>query len=349
MRNLFLAIFFCSSLFASGQEFLHLNIIAPKGTIGSAAVVNVFLNDELAGRVGEMENLKCKLFSKGRITITVTYPAMWVRVTSTIDVEKGKTYYFFLSSSYQAIAKSEEDYNAIAADIKATQNFEEEHESPVVRSANGGDDGPKQGTGFLVNKKGYVLTNYHVISNAKTIHIKGVGGDFSTSYGADVIAVDVQNDLALLKFKNQSVVFDDPPYNINTNPALQGGKAFVLGYPMARSMGEEIKLTDGLISAKSGWKGSVSEYQFSAPIQPGNSGSPLFSENGDVIGIASSKLMGAENAGYAIKAQYILTFLALVENFSYVPPVNQLKTLTLNDQVNKIKNCIYIVKANEEN
>ena len=113
-------------------------------------------------------------------------------------------------------------------------------------------------------------------------------------------------------------------------------------------MGEEVKLTDGLISAKSGYKGSLSQYQFSAPIQPGNSGSPIFNESGDVIGIANAKLEGADNAGYAIKSQYIYTFMGLIENFIYTPGTNQVKTLSLNDKVSKLKNFIYIVKANEE-
>ena len=218
----------------------------------------------------------------------------------------------------------------------------------MIKGTNTDDEGPKQGTGFLVNKKGYLLTNYHVVRNAKSVQVKGVGGDFSSLYGVDVVAVDVDNDLALLKFKNQNLVFEEPPYALSKTTTVQGAKAFVLGYPLATSMGEEIKLTDGLISAKSGYKGSLSQYQFSAPIQPGNSGSPLFNETGDVIGIANAKLEGAESAGYAIKSQYIYTFMSLIENFTYTPAINQVKALALNDKVTKLKNFIYIIKTTEE-
>lgn len=131
---------------------------------------------------------------------------------------------------------------------------------------------------FLISKQGYFLTNYHVISGSKTTQIKGIGNDFSTLYGVDIIAYDVDLDLALLKLKNQNINFDSVPYQLSLETSPQGIKTFVLGYPLTNSMGEEIKVTEGIISAKSGYKGSISQYQFSAAIQPGNSGSPLFNE-----------------------------------------------------------------------
>lgn len=66
-------------------------------------------------------------------------------------------------------------------------------------------------------------------------------------------------------------------------------------------MGDEIKLTTGVISSKTGFQGDVSLYQISAPIQPGNSGGPLFDNKGNLIGIVNAKHKGAENVGYAIK------------------------------------------------
>jgi S1-C subfamily serine protease len=337
-----------ASFTALSQTASIVNIYATPNTIGSSTIVNVFLNDELAGRIGELENLQCKVYSKGRVTITITYPEAYIRKATNIDIEKGKTYYLHLTSGYAAITSQEEDFKGLEENFKKTLKFEEDRHSPVVKGTNTDDEGPKQGTCFLINKKGYVLTNYHVVRNAKTIQIKGVGGDFSTLYGADVVAVDVDNDLALVRFKNQTLVFEEPPYTLTRTSAEQGSKAFVLGYPLARAMGEEIKLTDGLISAKSGFKGSLSQYQFSAPIQPGNSGSPLFSENGDIIGIANAKLEGAESAGYAIKSQYMFTFMSLIDNFAYAPPPNLVKSLSLNDKVTKLKSFIYIIKTEEE-
>ena len=56
---------------------------------------------------------------------------------------------------------------------------------------------------------------------------------------------------------------------------------FALGYPMSDILGEEIKVTDGIISSKTGYQGDVVTYQISVPIQPGNSGGPLFDKNGN--------------------------------------------------------------------
>ncbi|MFN8321562.1 MAG: serine protease [Chitinophagales bacterium] len=348
MKKILVFVLLAISVAAWAQTYTYVNIVARPNSIGSAAIVNVYLNDELAGRVTELENLNCKLFSSGRITITVTYPEAYMRRSSNIDIEKGKTYYLFITSSYSVIKGTEEEFKNLHTETGKNLKFEEDRHSPVVKSTNTDDEGPKQGTGFLVSKKGYVLTNYHVVRNAKSVQLKGVGGDFSTLYGIDVVAVDVDNDLALLKFKNPNMLFDEPPYALAKTITGQGAKAFVLGYPLATSMGEEIKLTDGLISAKSGYKGSLSQYQFSAPIQPGNSGSPLFNEAGDVIGIANAKLESAESAGYAIKSQYIYTFLSLIDNFSYTPGMNQVKALSLNEKVSKLKNFIYIIKTESE-
>lgn len=329
------------------QSYATLNLLSKD--MGSSAVVSVYLNDEMAGSVRDNEQLQCKIYSEGRVTITVSYPQAYIRRTSIIDLEKGKTFYMIMKNNYTYFKATDQEWKDAEAGIEKVIKFEENRHSPVIRGQEDKDDGPKQGTCFLVSKKGYVITNYHVISNAKTIQIKGVGGDFSTLYGAEVVAVDVDNDLALVKFKNQNMTFEEPPFSITKAISTQGSKAFVLGYPLAKSMGEEIKLTDGLISAKSGYKGSLSQYQFSAPIQPGNSGSPLFNENGDVIGVANAKLEGAEGAGYAIKSQYLLTFFTLIENYTYTPLVNtQLKALPLNEKVDKLKNFIYIIKTEGE-
>jgi len=346
MKHTFLILLLLVLKQAFPQSYCTLNLFSYN--MGSSASVSVFLNDEMAGTVRDNENLQCKIYSEGRITVTVSYPSAYIRRTSIIDVKKGGTYYMAMKNNYTYFVVTEEAWKIYEPSIINVVKFEENRRNPIVPGSIDKDDGPKQGTGFLISKKGYVITNYHVISNAKTIQLKGVGGDFSTLYGMEVVAVDVDNDLALLRFKNQALVLEEPPYTISKASSTQGAKAFVLGYPMAKAMGEEIKLTDGLVSARSGYKGSLSQYQFSAPIQPGNSGSPLFNESGDVIGVANAKLEEAESAGYAIKSQYLLTFLSLVDNFTLPATVNQVKALSLNDKVNKLKNFIYIIKTEAE-
>lgn len=78
-------------------------------------------------------------------------------------------------------------------------------------------------------------------------------------------------------------------------------------------MGTEVKFTDGKISSKTGIQGDVTVYQISVPIQPGNSGGPLFDNQGNLVGITSSGLnrdyFKAENVNYAIKSSYLKSLI----------------------------------------
>jgi S1-C subfamily serine protease len=69
-------------------------------------------------------------------------------------------------------------------------------------------------------------------------------------------------------------------------------------------MGQEIKLTTGIISSNSGSLGDTALFQISAPIQPGNSGGPLFDNYGNLIGVIGAKHKNADNVGYVIKFIY---------------------------------------------
>ena len=83
----------------------------------------------------------------------------------------------------------------------------------------------------------------------------------------------------------------------------------MLGYPLTSTMGNEIKATSGIISSQSGYKGDEILYQISAPIQPGNSGGPVFDLNGNVVGIVCAHHTQAENVGYAIKTKHLMELL----------------------------------------
>lgn len=198
------------------------------------------------------------------------------------------------------------------------------------------------GTGFAL-KGNYLVTNHHVVEDAKSIWIQGVNGDFNTKHTASVVANDKFNDLALLKVEGVAVHTSGIPYSVKTSTSEVGEDVFVLGYPLTSTMGEEIKLTTGVVSSKTGYQGDVSLYQISAPIQPGNSGGPLFDGNGNVIGVVSAKHTGAENVGYAIKASYLrnLTESALSENI--LPQTNKIASYKLSDKVKSLKNYVYYI------
>ena len=112
-------------------------------------------------------------------------------------------------------------------------------------------------------------------------------------------------------------------------------------------MGEEVKLTNGIISSKTGYEGDISMYQISAPVQPGNSGGPLFDSQGNVIGIVSAKLTQAENVGYAIKASYLQNLFDIMSTAPKLQTVNTISTKSLSEKVKVLSNFVYIILIND--
>lgn len=216
---------------------------------------------------------------------------------------------------------------------------------PKTTSPSNGEVNTWSGTGFALNQ-GYVVTNHHVIENATTIIIHGINGDFNTAYEASVIGVDTNNDLALLKISDSSFKgFGNIPYSVSSTTSEVGEDVYVLGYPMTSTMGDEIKLTNGIISSKTGFKGDVSLYQISAPIQPGNSGGPLFDNKGNIIGVVNAKHSEAENVSYAIKSLYLRNLVESCVNTSILPNKNTVSTLPLTGQVKSEKNFVFLIKC----
>jgi len=194
------------------------------------------------------------------------------------------------------------------------------------------------GSGFLINASGYLATNYHVIEGATEIFTEIDG----TDYKCKLIAIDKENDLAIIKVidKNSFPVYS----SINSNNTETGSEIFVLGFPYAISLlGNEIKLTDGKISSQTGFQGQSKTYQISAPIQPGNSGGPLFNSEGDIIGIVSSKFTAGENVGYAIKSKYLLDLLA--KNTISFNKSNSIKSSSLIEKVKLLSNTTFLIKV----
>ena len=165
------------------------------------------------------------------------------------------------------------------------------------------------GSGIMI-ADGIIVTNNHVIDGAKKIEIILTNQGEQMAYNARVLCVDKTNDLALLSIKDDKYKGVTPPsFKITPNVVDVGTSVFTMGYPMANVLGEEIKVTDGIISSKSGYEGDIVTYQISAPIQPGNSGGALFDKSGNLIGITNAGVQSAENVGYAIKSSYLLNLI----------------------------------------
>lgn len=202
------------------------------------------------------------------------------------------------------------------------------------------------GTGFGITSNGIVVTNYHVIDGAKTIRVRGVNSDFNKTYEAKVLVSDKNNDLALIQIDDYGFTsLGTIPYTIKTGLAGVGENIFVLGYPLRATMGDEIKLTNGIISSKTGFQGDITSYQISAPVQPGNSGGPLFDSQGNLIGVINAKHTGAENASYAVKTSYLTNLIDLLPSPPKLQTINSLAGKTLTQQVELAKKFVYIIET----
>jgi S1-C subfamily serine protease len=205
------------------------------------------------------------------------------------------------------------------------------------------------GSGLIISKSGYIVTNHHVIEDADDIEVEFIIDGEVKKFNAEIIQVDKTNDLAVIKIFDMNFDgLDDLPYNFKTRSSDVGTKIYAYGYPMALSlMGKEIKITDGIISSKSGFDGDITTYQITAPIQGGNSGGPLFDDKGNFIGINSSKLRAdvADNVGYTIKSSYVMNLIDVLPKSIDLPSNTKLQTRPLTEQIKEISKYVVLVKV----
>jgi len=217
---------------------------------------------------------------------------------------------------------------------------------PPRKIQNSASDWAGSGTGVLIDNGGYIITNLHVVEDKDEISVYCPQRS-DADLKAKVIMKDKNNDLAIIKIidKDYESSSDIIPYAINSSIEDVGSVVFTLGYPLAlTNMGKEIKYTEGSISSKTGYDDDVSMYQISVPIQPGNSGGPLFNSRGELVGIVNAKIVGEgiENVSYAIKSLYAASLLESANDDISIPTGNtqgDLKELikVLDDYVFMIK------------
>jgi S1-C subfamily serine protease len=164
------------------------------------------------------------------------------------------------------------------------------------------------GTGFLIDKRGYLATNNHVTKGAKGISVcLQIDGEWK-AYNAVLVKNDPTNDLSIIRIEDSEFKpFTSLPYNFTTEVEEVASDIYTLGYPQVHIMGTEVKYTTGAINSKSGVQGDPTHYQISAHIDHGNSGGPMFNSKGTIIGITDSGLDKAEfgDVNYAIKSSYL--------------------------------------------
>lgn len=202
-------------------------------------------------------------------------------------------------------------------------------------------------TGFALDDKS-ILTCYHGLTDSDLeVFVKGINGDFNKKYKAEIVSKDKQLDLAVIRLVDSTIKLSKVAFPKAAEEKSISEKVFVLGYPMSTIMGDDIKLTDGLISSTTGIGGNLKQYQISAPIQPGNSGSPCFDNNGNFIGVVSSGIAKADNVGYTLKGKYVEKFLEDQNIILETESQDNLSDLPLVSKVKKLKKSIYLIELTD--
>jgi len=164
-----------------------------------------------------------------------------------------------------------------------------------------GGSTPVSGSGFIISSDGYILTNFHVIELAhrNSLPISVVLSD-GTSYNARVIGFEASNDVAVIKIDatglNSAIIG-------NSDRLRVGQTVYAIGNPFGDLV---YTMTDGIISALdrvvSVEGKSIGTFQFSAAVNSGNSGGPIYNTDGEVLGIVTAKVVrgNVEGIGFAI-------------------------------------------------
>ena len=192
-------------------------------------------------------------------------------------------------------------------DLKKFNRFNEKpfivhkYQDCLEIGANDADQAGSSGTAFFINKKGYLLTNNHVVEGCTLSKISYKNKDYDTK----LIATDKTLDLALLKAELNPKTF----INFSNDEAKKLNKVYVAGYPLGKGLSDDLKISSGIVSSIKGFEDNSNEIQIDAPINPGNSGGPIINENGDLIAIAVAGMTEAQNINFGIKSSAAERFL----------------------------------------
>lgn len=202
----------------------------------------------------------------------------------------------------------------------------------------------KGGTSFLIDRKGYLITNAHVVAGSSTIIVENNKGQ---EFKATIALLDNAKDLAILKIEDEDYKpVSALPYSIRKSSADLGEQVFTLGYPR-----DEIVYNEGYMSAKTGFNGDTSTCQIAVSANPGNSGGPVFNKNGEVIGILSTAQIKAQGVVFAIKSKNVYQAIDDLKKedttFQKIkaPSVSNIKGLDRVQQVKQIEDCVYMVRS----
>jgi S1-C subfamily serine protease len=218
----------------------------------------------------------------------------------------------------------------------ATQHLAEQKSKPKQVAKKKPQSTPKSatsGSGFFISKLGHIITNQHIVNKCKEVT---VGDNAQKQVTADVLETDRSNDLALLRISSTKMASAETKslirkLGITIVPLASDGllrsedvelgeDVLVAGYPYGEIFSNTIKVTKGIVSANRGLGDDTGQFQMDAAVQPGNSGGPIYDENGNIVGVVVAQLnkmkfakhSGSipENVNFGIKASTVRQFLS---------------------------------------
>lgn len=255
----------------------------------------------------------------------------------------------WLTGYFSSIKKATSDYSALRREVNSVKRNVNEQNKAIqnINNTKNRDNAVAEiqfgGTGFMLTKDGYVVTNYHVINGADSVHLQNNKGQ---TFKAQIIHTDIEKDLAILHisdsaFKNLKAV----PYTFKKRASDLGEDIFTIGFPR-----DEAVYGQGYLSSNTGYAGDTIAYQISIPVNPGNSGGPVLDHQGNIIGIISGKQKGIDGAAFAIKTKELVQTLNRIPADSLKGNIvlnnkNTLSSLPRTEQIKKMQDYIYMVKV----
>ena len=196
-----------------------------------------------------------------------------------------------------------------APDSDVTQIFQQQTEKIVlIASVHKQKKDSQTGTGFIVQENGLVMTNYHLIKDAKRIFVKLQNKKVYSR--VQIMKTDPSHDIALLKIDAHGLPFVKLG---NSNRMEIGERVVAIGNPL----GLQNTVSDGLVSA---WRegDGLKLMQVSVPLSNGSSGGPLFNLAGEVVGVTTASLAGGQNLNFAVPVNYVKSLLREAQDSPFI-------------------------------
>lgn len=185
------------------------------------------------------------------------------------------------------------------------------------------------GTGIMIDPKGYILTNAHILKGNRAIVINSNKKEFR----ANVMLKIESTDLVILKINDTDYISPKSPFPITIRPikVKLGEDVFAL----TNVFGKDLVFAKGYVGCTSGFNNDTNYYQIDMSAFPGNSGSPVFDKNGNIIGLLSYKQKSIESISYSLKNKQIFDIIKQLQNNQKSDSLNVLDIPPLKIQLPK--------------